>query len=123
MCRYNEDEATSCMVDTYTFAANGDINMMKKALSHQPIAASLNASQQSFMMYSSGVYDDANCDPNVLNHAITVVGYGTEDGGDYWIVKNSWGTSWGDAGYIRVAISSGAGICGIQSAAVWPVLK
>ena len=122
-CLYDEAKATSCQVDSYTFADEGDIDMMKKALSHQPVATSLNADCQSFMYYSSGVYDDESCDPAVLNHAVTLVGYGQEEGGDYWIVKNSWSSAWGEEGYIRVAVKPGQGISGIQRTAVWTVLK
>lgn len=61
-CKYDESKATTCMVDSYTYAEKGDIDMMKKALSHQPIAASLNASSMSFQTYLSGVYDDETCD-------------------------------------------------------------
>lgn len=52
-----------------------------------------------------------------------IVGYGNEEGGDYWIVKNSYGSGWGEDGYMRIAIAPEAGIAGIQSSAVWTVLK
>jgi len=55
-----------------------------------------------------------------LDHAIVAVGYGTEKGQDYWIVRNSWGASWGDKGYIMIASSSGAGICGINEKTLYP---
>jgi len=58
-----------------------------------------------------------------LNHALLLVGYGNEQGSDYWIAKNTWGPTWGEEGYIRVAIAPEAGICGIQSNTVWTVLK
>jgi len=122
-CKYDEAKATSCQVDTYTFADSGDVDMMKKALSHQPIATSFNADAQSFQFYTSGVYDDESCDGTVLNHAVTLVGYGSEDGEGYWLAKNSWGSDWGEKGYFRVAIAPGVGICGIQSSAGWVVLK
>ena len=122
-CKYDEAKATSCQVDSYTYADSGDIDMMKKALSHQPIGTSFDAACQTLQFYNSGVWDDETCDPAVLNHAVTLVGYGSEKGGDYWIAKNSWGSSWGEDGYFRVAIKPGAGIAGIQSTAVWTVLK
>ena len=73
------------------------------------------------MSYVKGVYDDENCDSQ-LNHSMTLVGYGNENGSEYWIAQNSWGDSWGEKGYIRVAVKPGDGICGIQTNAVWTVL-
>ena len=55
-----------------------------------------------------------------LDHAIAAVGYGTESGQDYYLVRNSWGASWGDAGYIKIAAVDGLGICGIQQTSVYP---
>jgi len=55
-----------------------------------------------------------------LDHAVTAVGYGTESGKDYYLVRNSWGTSWGDKGYIKIAAVDGLGICGIQQVSVYP---
>lgn len=83
----------------------------------------MNAESDSFKLYQSGVFDDESCDASVLNHAILLIGYGSESGEDYWLAKNSWGNNWGEKGYFRVAISPEAGICGIHSTAVWPVLK
>ncbi|GAB2232528.1 hypothetical protein Droror1_Dr00011566 [Drosera rotundifolia] len=59
-----------------------------------------------------------------LDHAVTVVGYGTsDDGTDYWLVKNSWGTSWGENGYIRMQRGLGdGGICGIAMSASYPTI-
>ena len=121
-CAYDEEKATTAIVEEFTYAKSGDIDMIKTALSHQPVTAALNASPRSFMQYISGVYDDETCD-ETLDHAVLLVGYGSEEGEDYWIVKNSWGSTWGDKGYIRIAQKPGSGICGIQASAVWPVLK
>ena len=56
----------------------------------------------------------------VLNHAVTAVGWGTEDGQEYWILKNSWGSWWGENGFVRLAIVEGVGICGVQTIPIYP---
>jgi len=58
-----------------------------------------------------------------LDHAVAAVGYGTEAGQDYYIVRNSWGASWGLDGYIKIAAVDGAGICGIQMESLYPSTK
>ena len=62
-----------------------------------------------FSSSSGGVF--AGCNDSSINHGVVVVGYGTQDGEDYWLVKNSWGPSWGDEGYIKM--KRGVGMCGI----------
>ncbi len=121
-CKYDESKATSCMVDSYTYAKAGDIDMMKQALTHQPIAAAVKSDGFTFQMYESGILDDDSCGTDV-NHTVNIVGYGSENGLGYWLVKNSWGLTWGEAGYVRIAQKPGDGICGIQTRAVWTVLK
>ena len=66
-----------------------------------------------FQHYKSGILDSDDCGTN-LDHAVSVVGYGSEGDKDYYIVRNSWSASWGEEGYIRIAAIDGEGICGIQ---------
>jgi len=89
---------------------------MKELVYMAPVATSVFASY--WGDYGGGVYDDERCcesetDPNCIwsnNHEVTAVGYGSEAGKDYWLVKNSWGSRWGDAGYMK--IKRGSGHCG-----------
>ena len=76
-----------------------------------PLAVALNANP--LQTYTGGILDktSSQCSTSGINHAVTMVGYGTE-GKDYWIVKNSWGASWGESGYFR--IKRGSGTCGIN---------
>lgn len=71
------------------------------------------------MSYSSGILDTNRC-PTSIDHAVNMVGWGVSDAGkEYWIIRNSWGTSWGENGYIRIAVkNSGNGVCLAQYLAV-----
>jgi C1A family cysteine protease len=72
------------------------------------------------MYYTGGIVTSSTCSGTSLDHAITAVGWGSESGQEYYIVRNSWGTSWGESGYIRIATQeSGKGVCGIQQTSVW----
>ena len=74
-----------------------------------------------FSDYTSGTYTSTTCQngPSNVNHAVLAVGYGTDDSGmDYWVVKNSWGTSWGDKGFFK--IERGVNMCGIADCNAHP---
>ena len=90
------------------------------AVTKQPVSVAIEADQSAFQFYKSGVFKSA-CGTQ-LDHGVLAVGFGTTAGADYWIVKNSWGSSWGQAGYILMAQHVGAtGICGINMMASYPV--
>lgn len=93
---------------------------MRAAVTNQPVAVSICARGRQFNNYTSGIFDRSCIGPQILDHSVLVVGYGTSDGTDYWIMKNSWGTKWGEEGYMRVKIEDGVGVIGIQKEALYP---
>ncbi|GAB2298166.1 hypothetical protein Dimus_032238 [Dionaea muscipula] len=99
-----------------------DEGSLQQAVANQPCSVAIDASCDDFMQYSGGVFSES-CGNN-LDHAVTTVGYGTtDDGTDYWLVKNSWGTSWGENGYIRMQRNVGGdGMCGIATDASYPTI-
>ena len=93
---------------------------MKAALNKQPVAIAIEADKLVFQQYSSGVMDSPKCGTS-LDHEVLAVGYGTSGSQGYWIVKNSWGTSWGDNGYIKLVMNGdGPGQCGILEEHIYP---
>jgi len=98
---------------------------MINALQTGPVAAAVASSSKTFQFYKSGVISSADCG-TAINHAVLLVGYGSTDAGvPYWIVKNSWGTGWGQQGYflvLRDLVSGGLGICGINQFLVYPTI-
>ena len=112
-CAYDSSSTTAVTVSSYDAVTPDSYTDMKAALNVQPLAVSIEADKLCFQFYSSGVLDNTACGTS-LDHAVLAVGYGTENGQDYWLVKNSWNTTWGDQGYIKLAIVDGAGICGVQ---------
>ena len=105
----------------YVDVAPSDDAQMMAALSQQPVAIAIEADQREFQLYKSGVFT-GTCG-TTLDHGVLAVGYGTENGIKYWLVKNSWSTSWGDQGYVKIARSEStndAGICGIAMQPSFP---
>ena len=74
-----------------------------------PVSVAIEADQMAFQGYTGGVIT-SGCGEQ-LDHGVLAVGYGTEDGTDYFLVKNPWGASWGDAGYVKLGAEANA--CGI----------
>jgi C1A family cysteine protease len=120
-CKYDSSSATAVEVSTYKNVTANNVEQMKAAVAQQPVPVSIEADKMVFQQYKSGVFDSASCGTK-LDHATLVVGYGTDSATntDYWIMKNSWGTVWGEEGYMQLAIQDGAGVCGIQMGPLYP---
>ena len=82
---------------------------LKKALTDGPVAVALDAGSSKFQFYQSGIVK--NCYRNELNHAVTAVGWGVMANDEYFLIKNSWGSHWGDKGYIRLHTWNACGVC------------
>ena len=91
-----------------------DEEELRAMVAERPVAVAVEGDQHVFQMYKSGVLDVSNdeCGTKV-DHAVLVVGYGTDNGLEYWKIKNSWGTSWGEDGYYRIVEDSNA--CGVAT--------
>ncbi|XP_066259253.1 cathepsin L-like proteinase [Euwallacea similis] len=102
----------------YTEIGRNDENGLRNAVGNvSPVSVAVNA--KDFQHYGGGIYDSSSCS-NSINHGVLAVGYNSENGHNYWIVKNSWGTGWGEGGYIRMA--RGHNLCAIASQACYPNL-
>lgn len=87
------------------------------AVAKQPVVIAIQADTRYFQSYSGGILDSVECGTQ-LDHAVAIVGYGQENGIDYWIVRNSWGETWGENGYARIKKTSSKndiGICGVAA--------
>ena len=96
---------------------------LQKAVANQPVSVAIEGGGRSFQLYASGVF--AGSCGTALDHGVAVVGYGSENSKDYWIVRNSWGESWGESGYIRMErnVAASTGKCGIAMEPSYPLKK
>ena len=97
---------------------------LKEAVSNGPVSIAIEADKRAFQMYTGGVLTGDSCGTN-LDHGVLIVGYGEESGTPYWLVKNSWSSSWGDGGYIKIERSDSeddAGVCGIAMQPSYPIV-
>jgi len=108
-------------ISSYNDVQSGNENQLEPACDHGPVSVAIEADQSCFQFYSGGVLNNPACGTN-LDHGVLLVGYGHDEHTalNYWKIKNSWGTSWGEAGYIR--FNRGVNQCGIDIAASYPIV-
>jgi len=121
-CKFNKN-TVGATVTGYTDITSGSEDELTAAIaSVGPIAVAIDASQDSFQFYSTGIYVEDGCSSVQLDHGVTAVGYGTQGAGkDFYIVKNSWADTWGDKGYIMMSRNNN-NMCGISTAASYPLV-
>lgn len=123
-CDQYRKNARVVTIDSYEDVPVNDEKALQTAVANQPVAVAIEGGGRAFQLYDSGIFTGA-CGTS-LDHGVTAVGYGTEDGKDYWIVRNSWGSNWGEAGYIRMERNlegTSTGKCGIAMEASYPIKK
>ena len=120
-CRFTSTYIGARVTGYTKIQATNERSLMEAVYTIGPISVSIDASKNSFMHYNSGVYYEPLClsSARSLDHAVLVVGYGTHNGQDYWLVKNSWGEDWGMDGYIMMARNKDNN-CGIATDALYP---
>ncbi|XP_078178459.1 senescence-specific cysteine protease SAG39-like [Carex rostrata] len=120
-CDATKTKNHAATITGYEQVPSGNEKALMNAVANQPVTVAIEASGPFFQFYKSGIFRGP-CGLN-LDHAVTVVGYGGEGFSKYWIVKNSWGSTWGEDGYIRMWKDSGLplGVCGIAFEASYPV--
>jgi cathepsin L len=117
----NTNVTSAATLSSFVDVTAGSETALLAAVNIGPVSVAIEADQQCFQFYSGGILSDPSCGMQ-LDHGVTAVGYGTDapTSTDYWIVKNSWGTSWGEQGYVRLI--RGSNECGIAQEASYPVV-
>ncbi|KAK9073392.1 hypothetical protein SSX86_007716 [Deinandra increscens subsp. villosa] len=120
-CDTSRKNAKDVSIDGYEDVPINDESALQRAVAIQPVSVAIEAGGPDFQFYTSGIFT-GSCG-TYLDHGVVVVGYGTENGKDYWMVRNSWGEEWGDKGYIKMErnIKQKEGKCGIAMEAFYPV--
>lgn len=108
-------------IKSHTDVSHNNQEQLQAAAAARVVSVAIQANN--IVKYTSGIFDDKDCGTQ-LNHGVAVVGYGTDNNQDYWLVRNSWGAAWGEQGYIRMARSNkrGAGMCGIAMQPSYPIV-
>ncbi|GAB2231526.1 hypothetical protein Drorol1_Dr00010518 [Drosera rotundifolia] len=121
-CNRRLEASHAASIKGYKDVPSNNEAALKAAVAHQPVSVAVDGGDYNFQFYSSGILNE-ECGTE-LDHAVTAIGYGVgKHGTKYWIVKNSWGTSWGEGGYMRLArdVSNKEGTCGIAMEPSYPI--
>jgi cathepsin L len=120
-CRFNRQNVCATVSSWHDTSPGSEADLTAALAEVGPVAVAIDAAHSSFQRYKRGVYYEYQCSPQNLDHAVLAVGYGSEGGQDYYLVKNSWGTWWGDNGYIKMARNRNNN-CGIATKPSYPIV-
>jgi cathepsin L len=119
-CEFNRNNVGATLSSFHDIPSGSESSLLT-AVAKTPVSVAIDASHSSFQFYSGGVYNEPACSSTQLDHGVLAIGWGTDGGSDYWLVKNSWGTGWGKAGYIEMSRNRN-NQCGIATAASYPIV-
>ena len=120
-CKFDARKGVQRITGVMYTKTSDEEDMKEKCAEIGVLATGIDASHLSFEHYVGGVYDEPDCNPANLCHSVSIVGYGTLDGIDYWLCRNSYGTNWGEEGYIKM-VRNRDGQCGIDMKPFLPQL-
>merc|ERR1712000_126023 len=109
-CHYDSSKVVA-RISSWEQVSDDETQMAAYCAKNGPLSIGINAGPM--QLYGGGIANPRFCNPNALDHGVLIVGYGEESGTDYWIIKNSWGKSWGEEGYYRIV--RGTGKCGLNT--------
>ncbi|XP_043088891.1 cathepsin S, ortholog 1 [Puntigrus tetrazona] len=119
-CRYSVTGRAGYCSGFQNLPRHDEVALQNAVANIGPVSVGINAKLPSFHRYRGGIYSSPMCGSRLINHAVLVVGYGSENGKDYWLVKNSWGTAWGEKGFVRMIRNKN--MCGISSFGIYPTI-
>nr|AXQ06504.1 papain-like cysteine protease [Vriesea carinata] len=121
MCNADQALSSAASISGYEDVPENSESALMSAVANQPVSVAVDGGDMNFQHYKGGVFTGP-CETN-LNHGVTAIGYGTAgDGTKYWLIKNSWGTTWGESGFMRIQrnVESPKGMCGLAMHASYP---
>ncbi|KAK8899933.1 hypothetical protein M9Y10_002256 [Tritrichomonas musculus] len=118
-CKFTQYSSVGSISDYIVVEEGNEDDLAAKCEQYGPVAVAIDASNWSFQLYSGGIYDEPACSSISLDHGVGCVGYGKQNTSKYWIVRNSWGKTWGEQGYIKMLWEGNQ--CGIATMAAVPL--
>lgn len=120
-CEYKPSDSGATFSKWVAVKSKSEDELKKAVATVGPVSVGIDASHFTFQLYKRGVYHSMFCSQTRLDHGVLVAGYGNDDGKDFWLVKNSWGSSYGMGGYIQMSRNRNNN-CGIATMANYPVV-